>query len=350
MLSHLPILNHNLTKDRRIMIRVDFNVDLSDDGQIVDPSRIQAHLPTIIDFHDNNKGQIVLVSHLAPAAGIVPMLPIAKYLSKVLDEPIKVIAKPGSKVSPTEYSFGGKKIPEGNLLLLENTRYNRGEFTNNYYVARHLADYADIFVLDALSVAHRAHASVVGIARHIPAYAGPLLVKEVGTLERVMQNPARPFIVIIGGKKVEDKGPVIEHLLPIADKILVGGKVGMILSAQGAYHANRKVILANDCDKDIGPSTITRFYRALQDAKTILWAGPMGIVEQPPFDTGTRAIAEAVIACGAYKIIAGGDTQKALVGMNLADKMDFISQGGGATLEFLSGNKLPGLKTLGYYS
>ncbi len=329
-------------RGKKILLRVDFNIDITE-GKIVDPSRIIAHIPTINQFLEWDPEAITLVSHLTLPFGNFPLASVAYYLYKTTfpGEQFRVNNQP----LPMTYHF----LP--NLTLLENVRILfEGETVNDAASAEQLAALADVFVLDALSIAHRRHSSVCGITDYIPFFAGPLLTREVEVLSQLLKNPKRPFLVIIGGRKIEDKGPVVKNLLSMADKIICGGKVGFDIRESGEYNHEPKVVLPSDSPgKDIGPKTIERFVEEIQKAGTILWAGPMGKFEETPFDHGTREIGKAISQSHAYKVVAGGDTQKALVGLGLISNMDFISQGGGATLEFLSGKKLPGLESLGYY-
>lgn len=329
-------------KGKRVLLRVDFNVDI-EEGRIVDPSRIIAHLPTIKQLLCWEPEMITVVSHLTLPFGNFPLAPVASYLH--------TNAFPGEEFCvdnqplPLTYHFSPR------LAILENVRILfPNETKNDIDVGMRLASLGEVFVLDALSVSHRKHSSVYGVTSYLPSFAGPLLTHEVEVLSNLSKNPARPLLVIVGGAKLESKGPVIRNLLPVADKILVGGKVGYELKASGEYANEPKVVLpSEDSGKDIGPITIERFIEEIKKAETILWAGPMGKVEEPPFDHGTGEIGGAIAQSHAYKVVAGGDTQKALVELGLAGNMDFISQGGGATLKFLSGEKLPGLEGLGYY-
>lgn len=329
-------------RGKKVLLRVDFNVDIAE-GRIIDPSRIEAHMPTINQFLAWEPEEITLASHLTLPFGNFPLAPVAYYLytNKFPGGQFCVDNQP----LPMTYHFSPK------LALLENVRILfEGETRNDAANAEQLAAIADVFVLDALSVAHRKHSSVCGITKRLSSFAGPLLIQEVEVLSQLFRNPKKPFLVIIGGAKVESKGPVVRNLLPLADKIICGGKVGYDLRESGEYRHEAKVVLpVDDPGKDIGPGTIKRFIKEIKKAETILWAGPMGKFEEPPFDLGTKEIGEAISQSCAYKVVAGGDTQKALVEFNLAGNMDFISQGGGATLQFLSGKKLPGLESLGYY-
>ena len=327
---------------KRVILRVDFNVDI-DEGRIVDPSRILAHMPTMQQLLSWEPKVITLFSHLTLPFGNFPLAPVAYYLytNKFPGEQFCVDNNPLFLT----YHFAP------NLQMLENVRILfHGETKNAAATSKAMASMGDVFVLDALSVAHRKHASVCGIAGHIPSFAGPLLTHEVEVLSQMLQSPRRPLVVVVGGAKLESKGPVIRNLLAVADKIIVGGKVGFDLRESGEYANEPKVVLpVGASGKDIDLQTVGLFVDEIQKAGTILWAGPMGKFEESPFHLGTSRIGEVISRSGAYKVVAGGDTQKALVELGLARKMDFISQGGGATLEFLSGKRLPGLEGLGYY-
>lgn len=336
-------------KDKNILVRVDYNVPLKD-GKITDNLRIRASLPTINYLLENGAGRIILISHLGRPEGQenpeFSLSPIAKELEKLL---------PGQKVSffPLPKSGEKIKIPENaKIILLENLRFDPGEEKNSKDFIKNIVDSvdADAFIQDGFAVVHRAHASTDAIKDFLPVYAGLLLSKEVENLSKVLENPEHPVLLIIGGSKVEDKQPLIDKFANIADYILVGGKI----AADGYQPTNKKIIVATDFDEnsegdklDIGPVSTAEFVKYLENAKTIIWNGVMGKVEDPAFTTASSIIADTIGKnSSATSIICGGDTT-GFVENYMKDHENLtyslISTGGGAALEFLSGKKLPGL-------
>lgn len=374
-------------KGKRVFIRVDFNVPLSEDGQTVtSDKRIRESLPTIQYALEQGAG-VILASHLGRPKGKpdpkYSLKPVARRLEELLGRPVKMAP---DCVGPEVEAL---KPAPGEVLLLENVRFHEGETKNDPEFARQLASLADVFVLDAFGSAHRAHASVVGVAQYLPAAAGFLMEKELEYLGKAISNPERPCVAILGGAKVSDKIEVIENLLKIADKLLIGGAMAYtFLRAQGKpvgrslveedkvdlarqlldkagdklmlpvdhvvtdeikEGAQAEVVEAIPDDKvgaDIGPKTVEAYKRVIATAKTIIWNGPMGVFEKPPFDRGTVEIAKAVAESGATSIVGGGDSVKAVEAAGVADKITHISTGGGASLEFLSGKELPGVAAL----
>ena len=376
---------------RRVFVRVDFNVPL-DAGRITDDHRIVAALPTITYLLDH-RAAVILASHLGRPKGpdeALRMDPIAVRLGELLNRPVR---KLDDCVGPAVEAAVSAMRP-GDVVLLENLRFHPEEEANDPTFARALARLADVYVNDAFGTAHRAHASTAGIAAYLPAVAGLLMERELAFLGKVLENPARPLLVILGGKKVEDKIGVIQNLLRVAQTMLVGG--GMcytFLRATGAQigaslcetdkldlarelmqtAARREVRFMLPLDViaaervaadaptrtvdaraipdewigvDIGPRTVAAFGAAISGAGTVLWNGPMGIFEIPPFAEGTRAIARAVAESCAESIVGGGDTAAAVERFGYADKMTHVSTGGGASLEFMEGKTLPGVAVL----
>ncbi len=376
---------------RRVFVRVDFNVPL-ESGRITDDHRIVAALPTITYLLDH-RAAVILASHLGRPKGVdesLRMTPIAVRLGELLHRPVR---KLDDCVGPAVEAAVSEMKP-GDVVLLENLRFHPEEEANDPAFARALARLADVYVNDAFGTAHRAHASTAGIAAYLPAVAGLLMERELTFLGKVLENPSRPLVVILGGKKVEDKIGVIQNLLRLAQTMLVGG--GMcytFLRATGAHigaslcerdkldlarelmqtAARREVRFMLPLDViaaarvaadaptqtvdaraipdewigvDIGPRTVAAFGAAVAGAGTVLWNGPMGIFEIPPFAEGTRAIAKAVAESCAESIVGGGDTAAAVERFGYAEKMTHVSTGGGAALEFMEGKTLPGVAVL----
>jgi phosphoglycerate kinase len=381
-------------RGKRALVRVDFNVPLDDDGRITDDTRIRASLPTIELLLERGARPIIL-SHLGRPKG----KPELKYSLQPVSTRLAELT--GCKVNFVESTDSDEALQasqsckDGELLLLENTRFLGGEEKNDPRLSRALAELGDFFVNDAFGSAHRAHASTVGVAEHLrPAVAGLLMQTELDYLGSALTNPKRPFIAILGGAKISGKIDVIEQLLPKVDGLLVGGamactfykamgletgkslveedrvpmakdllaRAGMRLtlphdamvapslaSAREAKVVHRDAIPKDQAMFDIGPETAASYSRAIATAKTVIWNGPMGVFETPPFDAGTRAIAQAMAkatANGTTTIVGGGDSAAAVNEAGLEKKMSHVSTGGGASLEFLEGKKLPGVEVL----
>lgn len=375
---------------KRVLVRVDFNVPLDKAGNITDDTRIRAALPTIRYLIDH-KAKVILVSHLGrPDGKVVESLrltPVAERLTQLIGKPV---VKAPDVIGPQVEAMVSTMQP-GDVILLENVRFYPEEEKNDRGFARKLADLAEVYVNDAFGTAHRAHASTVGVAEFLPAVAGFLMEKEVKTMGRALETPARPFVAIIGGAKISSKIGVLNNLLDKVDYLLVGGGMAnTFLKAEGyrvgkslvedqhldlakdlILRGNEKLVLPVDvvvADKleatanfkvvdveavppdwiivDIGPRTIDRFKDIISKAETIVWNGPMGIFEIPPFAAGTRAVAEALAQSKAVTIVGGGESVAAVEQMSVADKITHVSTGGGATLEFLEGRVLPGVAVL----
>ncbi len=379
---------------KRVLVRVDFNVPL-DGTTITDDTRIRAAVPTLHYILEQKPRAIILMSHLGrPKDGRDPkfsLKPVAPALAALLGQPVAfaddVIGEPAERALA--------ELPEGGVLLLENTRYHKGEEKNDPELAASMAQLGDVFVMDAFGSAHRAHSSTVGVTEHLPAVAGFLMEKEIDYLANAIENPTRPFVAILGGAKVSDKIAVIETLLSKCDRLLIGGGMAnTFFKAQGYEIANSlvendaldtaralmeqggdKLVLPTDVvigDQlsddaqtqiiaiadgvpsgwgiyDIGVESIARFGQALSDAQTIVWNGPMGVFEKDKFAAGTRAVAHMLAdrtAAGAVTIIGGGDSVAAVEDAQLADQITHISTGGGASLEMLEGKMLPGVAAL----
>lgn len=378
---------------KRALVRVDFNVPLDDQQQITDDTRISAAVPTIQYLLDHG-ASVVLMSHLGrPKNKVVDTLrldPVARRLGELLGREVRKVGV----TTGAEVEQAAQSLQPGQALLLENTRFDAREEANDQSMAQELAKLGDVYVNDAFGAAHRAHASTEGVARYLPAVAGLLMEKELEYIGGAIENPAKPFVTVIGGAKISDKIGVIENLLGKVDALLIGGGMAnTFLLAQGRNvadslveqesvsiardlldkaqqrnvqlllptdvvvadafdnNANRQTVAADAVPTgyrilDIGPQTIEQYSAVVKDAKTVIWNGPMGVFEMPNFAVGTRAIAQALADSQATTIIGGGDSVAAIEQMGLADKMSHISTGGGASLELLEGKELPGVAAL----
>ena len=377
---------------KRVLVRVDFNVPLKD-GDVADDTRIRAALPTLKELLGRG-ASLVIVSHLGRPQDREPelsMRPAANRLAKLSGADVTLA--PG--VVGEEVAAFARNLNPGQILVLENVRYHPGETRNDPGLARSLADLAEVYVNDAFGAAHRAHASTEGVARLMPERAaGLLLAKEVGTLLKVLENPARPLVAVLGGAKVSDKIAVIDRFRQVADAILIGGAMCFpFLAAQGhavgaslcapddvelarrtlapasqsrarlelpvdlvaadrlAAEARPQTLNGVDVPEgliglDIGPKTAEAYAHEIAAAGTVFWNGPMGAFELEPFAAGTRAIAEAVAEAPGTTVVGGGDSAAALTQFGLADQVTHLSTGGGAALELVEGKQLPGVEAL----
>ena len=369
-------------------MREDLTVPFSK-GEITDDSRIRAAAPT--RKHLSKRGaKVVVMSHLGRPKGVDPELslkPVAKALARELDQ----------KVSFAEDCVGQaaasavERLQDGDVLLLENVRFHPEEEANEPGFAKRLAAMGDVFVNDAFAASHRAHASVVGVAKHLPAYAGELMEAELKALHQALDNPKRPLVAVVGGAKVSTKVGVLRHLLEKVDALLIGGAMANTFFRAQGYPTGKglveesalddakkvekvggkKLVLPVDlvCARkvepeqklrvmpaksvepgwmalDIGPKSVAEFGKHIEGAATIVWNGPMGVAEIPDFAEGTRAVGEAMAASGAYTLVGGGDTVAAVDSLGLAGRFSHVSTGGGATLEYLEGKELPGVAIL----
>ena len=379
---------------KKVLVRVDFNVPLTEDGQVSDDKRIVAALPTIRYLLDHN-AKVILCSHLGRPKGKpdpkFSLAPVGARLSELL---------PDTKIWFAEDTIGESAktaiddMKDGEIVLLENVRFYKEETDNDPAFAKALASLADIYVSDAFGTVHRAHASTAGVAAYLPAVAGYLIGKELGVMGKALENPERPFVAILGGAKVADKIGVITNLLNKCDSLIIGGGMAYtFLKAQGYEigdslldaesidlakslmqqakdkgvnlllpvdnvvadrfdaEADHKVVKSTDIPAgwqgmDIGPETVKLFAKTIEAAKTVIWNGPMGVFEFPAFAEGTKQVAAACAECEGTTIIGGGDSASAVKKLGFASKMTHISTGGGASLEFLEGKVLPGVAVL----
>lgn len=379
-------------KGKKVFCRVDFNVPMQD-GDVTDDTRIRAALPTI-NYLSEAGAKVILASHLGrPNGQVVEELrldPVAKRLSDLTG---KVVLKTDS-VYGDEVNTAISQLEDGDILLIENVRFHPGETTNDPKLVEAFAEMADIYVNDAFGTAHRAHASTAGVAEKLPAVAGFLMEKEIAVLTKALEEPERPFTAIIGGAKVKDKIDVIDNFLDKVDYLLVGGGLAYtFIKAKGydigkslleedkidlakeflqkaeekgvqfiipedtviadrfSEEADTKIVSIEDMPNDwqgldIGIKTRETFADIIAKSKLVIWNGPMGVFEMNPFAGGTRAVAKSLAEADGFTIIGGGDSAAAVEKFGLSDQMDHVSTGGGASLEFMEGKELPGIKAL----
>lgn len=385
-------MNDVEVKGKRVFVRVDFNVPM-EDGKITDDTRIRAALPTIKHLVDED-AKVILASHLGRPKGEVVedmrLTAVGNRLAELLGKPVlKLDESVGETVKTAVHNMN-----DGDVVLLENVRFHKGEEKNDAELAKQFAELAEIYVNDAFGAAHRAHASTAGIAEYLPAVSGFLLQKELDVLGKALSDPERPFTAIIGGAKVKDKIGVIDHLLDKVDNLIIGGGLAYtFVKAQGHEIGNSLVeedkielakefmqkakdkgvnflmpvdaVVASEFSKDadsnvvdidaipadwmgldIGPKTVALYADTIKNSKLIIWNGPMGVFEMEKFADGTKGVAEAMAETAGYTIIGGGDSAAAVEKFHVADKMDHISTGGGASLEFMEGKELPGVVAL----
>ncbi len=379
-------------KGKRVFVRVDFNVPMAD-GEITDETRIRAAIPTI-EYLVEQGAKVILASHLGRPKGEIKedmrLTAVGIRLAEILGKPVTKLDESIGEAVETAVA----NMQNGDIVLLENVRFHAGEEKNDPALAEQFAKLADVYVNDAFGAAHRAHASTEGIAKHIPAVSGFLMEKELDVLGKALSNPERPFTAIIGGAKVKDKIGVIESLLEKVDHLIIGGGLSFtFIKAQGhdigkslleedkielaksfiekaqakgvQLHMPIDAVVANEFSKDaetkvvdvdaipaewmgldIGPKTAAHYAEVIKNSKLIIWNGPMGVFELEPFANGTKTVADAMAATAGYTVIGGGDSAAAVEKFEVADKMDHISTGGGASLELMEGKELPGIVAL----
>jgi phosphoglycerate kinase len=380
-------------RGKRVLVRDDFNVPLDDGGNVTDDLRARAAVPTLAWLVEHG-ARVVCCSHLGRPKGKrvakYSLAPVVPVLAERLGRDVRFV----DDVAGDQARRAAEDLGDGEVLLLENLRFEPGEEANDPTFAERLAALGELYVDDAFGAAHRAHASVVGVAERLPAYAGFLLNDEVRELSRLLEGPDSPFVAVLGGSKVSDKLAVLGNLLGRVDTLVIGGGMCFtFLAAQGdevgdslfeadqvdsvaellarADREGKRVLLPTDVvvaddfradaehrtvaagaiekgwrGLDIGPETARAFAAAVAEARTVFWNGPMGVFEWPAFAAGTKAVAEAVAACDGYTVVGGGDSAAALAQLGLADKIDHLSTGGGASLEMLEGKTLPGVAAI----
>jgi 3-phosphoglycerate kinase len=381
-------------KRKKVLVRVDYNVPLDENGNVTDNTRIRLSLPTI-NYLLKNDAKIILMSHLGRPKGAAEekyrLTPAAKELEKLIGKPVK---KFDEIFSPEIKDYVDNKMKFGDIVMLENLRFNLGEKSNDKEFAKNLASLGEVYVDDAFGAAHRAHASISGVAEFLPAVAGFLMKKEVEALGKLLESPARPFLAVLGGSKVSEKILVIQNLLNLVDSLIIGG--GMcytFLKAQG-YEIGKSIceddqisyakdvlelakknkvnfmlpvdlVVAKEYSKDaenknvsikeipadwegmgIGEKSVELYKAEIARAKTIFWNGPVGVFEWENFEKSTKEIADAIAKSSAVTVVGGGDTLAAIKKFGLTDKFSHVSSGGGASMEFLEGKMLPGVVAL----
>ena len=378
---------------KRLLMRVDFNVPLDKEQKITDDNRIQAALPTI-KYALNNNAKLILMSHLGRPKGEVKkefsLAPAAQRLSELLGKPVKMM----QDCIGDEVKQAVSAMADANVIMLENLRFHKQETDNDAEFAKELASLGEVFVNDAFGTCHRAHASTEGVTKYLESASGLLVEKEIEYFEKIVTQPEKPFVFLLGGAKVADKIPVIENMMEKADSILIGGAMAYTFMKVkgidvGSSRMEEEMIdtVKNILDKakskgvdivlpvdhivtdnietasnvkttdgesieqgwmgvDIGPKSVELFNKKLTQAKTVVWNGPVGIFENDKFAAGTKRLAEIIAASSATSVIGGGDTAAAVAKFGVADKMSHISTGGGASLEYLEGKVLPGVAAL----
>ena len=334
--------------NKRILVRCDFNVPLDNKGNILDDFRIKQTLPTIKYLIDN-KAKIILMSHLGePDGKIVPGLKLNKVAEKLAEYLNFSVEKEDDCIGP-EVEIETNELKAGRVLLLENLRFHKEETDDNLEFAKKLSYLGDVYVNDAFGVCHRNNASITGVPQFLDNCAGLLLEKEITTLEKIMKNPEKPMIALIGGKKAETKSKFIDNISEIADYIIVSGLLAKEVAKKNIkfLYPEKIVSPTGQLDAlDINDESIKIFCEKIAGAKTILWNGPFGKFEDEKYAKGTLAIVKAIIDSGAFSVVGGGETVEFLAKQGIIDKFSHVSTGGGAMLSYLSGEKLPGIEAL----
>lgn len=350
----MKTLNDFSFKDKKVIVRCDFNVPRSKEGAVLDLFRIEQTLPTIRRLASEG-AKVILMSHLGrPEEELnfelrikkFSLEPIIKELEKMLGVDVKFL--PDCIGREVEMEVG--KMNSGKIALLENLRFHSAEEENKDDFSQALARLGDIYINDAFGVCHRSHASVVGITKYLPSGAGLLLEKEIKVLKNVMKNPERPLISIIGGKKVETKVGLINNFSSMGEWVLVSGLIAKEIKTKNIQFKNQDKIISPIDEifegKDIGPETVRIFKEKIKPAKTIIWSGPLGMIEDKRFAHGTEELARAIIASSAFTIAGGGETAEFINQLGISSKFGHLSTGGGAMLAFLGGERMPGIEAL----
>jgi phosphoglycerate kinase len=344
----MKVLKNFNFKNKKVLIRCDFNVPLGDQGEILDDFRIKSTLPTI-EYLMKESAKIILMSHLGrpegKAVAELKLTPIQKLLEKYLNLPVRKSKDCIGK--ETEELVN--KMKTGEVLLLENLRFHKEEEENDDGFARELAKLGDIYINDAFGACHRSHASIAGVPKYLPSGAGLLLEKEMEVLTDLMKNPKKPLLAIIGGAKVETKAELINKISESADFVLIGGLIKKEIEEKKiSLNYPQKIIAPiNEADeRDIGEKTIKLFKEKILSAKTIFFNGVLGQIEKEEFTKGTEEILKAIIRSGAFSVVGGGEMVEFVNKLGLIEKFNHVSTGGGAMIAFLSGEKLPGIEAL----
>jgi len=355
-------------KGKRVLVRCDFNIPLSPNGDILDDFRIKVTIPTI-EYLIKKEAKVILMSHLGkPGGRVIENLRLNKVQEKLMEYlDLSVVKAPDCIGKEIEDWTRG--MNPGEILLLENLRFHKGEEENNSEFAKALSKLGDIFINEAFACCHRSHASIVGLPEYLPSGAGFLLEKEIESLTKIIRNPKKPLVAIVGGIKFETKIKLLDKLQELCDFELIGGKFTLeilrqnlekylseeVILTKDVYllEKNKNLVLAETKDlkgdesiPDIGPETIKIFGEKIGKAKTIFWNGPLGLIEEERFREGTKKIAEKIIESGAYSVVGGGETIKFLSELNLLDKFSHVSSGGGAMVDFIVDEELVGVEAL----
>lgn len=332
--------------EKRILVRCDFNVPLNEDGTIGEDFKIKKTLPTI-NYLLKQNAKIILMSHLDQLEnGIMPKMDVVKNR---LQELLGIDVKKADDCVGEKVLEVVNNLQAGEILLLENLRTHKEETENSDNFAKELANLADIYINDAFAVCHRAHASVVGVPKYLPHAFGFLLQEEIKNLDKILKNPDRPLVVLVGGAKVETKYKFIESISKTADLVLIGGLLKKEISEENIQFKNSEKIIGpvdNLDAKDLNEKTIELFCQKIAGAKTILWNGPFGLVEDEAYKKGTLELAKAIVKSTAFSVVGGGETIEFLNKEGMLDRFSYVSTGGGAMLDYLSDGQLPGLKAL----
>lgn len=341
-------------KGKRVLVRCDFNIPLDERGNVLNDFRIVQSLPTI-QYLLKEKAKVILMSHFGNPGGKVEENLKLDFVQESLSKYLGIaLVKAGDCVGPEVQKLVAQ-LKEGEVLLLENLRFHKEEELNDKDFAEELASLGEMYINDAFSVSHRNHASIALVPKLLPSLVGLLMEKEIRHLEKLLSNPSRPFVVIVGGMKVKDKLAFIDNISKAADAVLLGNLVAKEAREEGiAFQSPEKIVFPLDgvpaeFEYDIGPKTTALFLEKLKNAKSVFWAGPLGWTSNEEYAKGSYAVAKAIIESKAFAVAGGGNLSAFLEKSRLREKFSFVSTGGGASLAFLAGAKLPGLEVLGYY-